>query len=43
MSSTKRAVGSSVTRATRAKAMSMPAETPAEVMILRSSTHRSGR
>ena len=38
-----RAVGSSVSRATRARAMSMPADTPAEVMNLPSSTHRLGR
>jgi hypothetical protein len=38
-----RAVGSSVSRATSAKARSIPAHTPAEVMTLPSSTHRSGR
>jgi hypothetical protein len=38
-----RAVASSVSRATSAKAISMPADTPAEVMNLPSSTHRSGR
>jgi hypothetical protein len=32
-----------VRRATRARAMSMPADTPAEVMNLPSSTHRCGR
>jgi hypothetical protein len=38
-----RAVGSSVRRATKARAMSIPADTPAEVMNWPSSTHRSGR
>jgi hypothetical protein len=38
-----RAVSSSVRRATRARAMSIPADTPAEVMNLPSSTHRLGK